>query len=378
MSVKLPPSPKTKTFTTPLHCLTLPKEEQEGEKSRPLLHTGQRLSSRCMSCAPALIDSHGRTISYLRISVTDRCDLRCRYCMAEHMTFLPRAKVLSLDEMAIIAERFIARGIRKIRLTGGEPLVRRDVDQLVHRLGRHVGAGLDELTMTTNGNRLADHAKALVDAGMRRINVSLDSRDSDLFRHITRHGDVERVIGGIFAARDAGLKVKINMVALKGQNDAEIAPMLAWAVNEGLDLTLIETMPLGMIDEDRADRFLPLTAVMDDLQSQFTLVRDSHNSGGPARYWSVDGTDTRLGLISPLTANFCSTCNRVRLTTEGLLYTCLGHDDQVDLKTILREQGVSGLDVALDSAMNTKPERHTFDISAPAPAVGRHMSVTGG
>ena len=212
-----------------------------------------------MTCAPSLIDSHGRTISYLRISVTDRCDLRCRYCMAEQMTFLARDQVLSLDEMAVIAERFIARGIRKIRLTGGEPLVRRDVEHLVQRLGRHVGSGLDELTMTTNGNRLAEHADALVAAGMRRINVSLDTRDPDLFRYITRHGDVDRVIGGIFAARDAGLRVKINMVALKGQNDREIGPMLAWCRDEGLDLTIIETMPLGAIAEDRIDRFLPLT-----------------------------------------------------------------------------------------------------------------------
>jgi cyclic pyranopterin phosphate synthase len=331
-----------------------------------------------MSCAPNLIDSHGRTISYLRISVTDRCDLRCRYCMAEHMTFLPKAAVLSLDEMAIIAERFIARGIGKIRLTGGEPLVRRDVGQLVRRLGHHVGHGLDELTMTTNGNHLVEHSAALVDAGMRRINVSLDTRDPELFRHITRHGDVARVIGGIFAARDAGLRVKINMVALKGQNDREIGSMLAWCREEGLDLTLIETMPLGAIDEDRTDRFVPLGAVLDDLKAEFPLVRDTHNSGGPARYWRLDGSTTRLGLISPLTANFCSTCNRVRLTTEGILYTCLGHDDQVDLKTILRSQGVAGLDAALDAAMGSKPLAHEFDIAAAAPAVSRHMSVTGG
>jgi cyclic pyranopterin phosphate synthase len=336
-----------------------------------------------MSCAPNLIDSplidgHGRTISYLRISVTDRCDLRCRYCMAEHMTFLPKAAVLSLDEMAIIAERFIARGIRKIRLTGGEPLVRRDVGQLVRRLGNHVGHGLDELTMTTNGNHLVEHSAALVDAGMRRINVSLDTRDPELFRHITRHGDVARVIGGIFAARDAGLRVKINMVALKGQNDREIGSMLAWCRDEGLDLTLIETMPLGAIDEDRTDRFVPLGAVLDDLKAEFPLVRDTHDSGGPARYWRIDGSDTRLGLISPLTANFCSTCNRVRLTTEGILYTCLGHDDQVDLKTMLRVQGVAGLDAALDAAMGSKPPAHEFDIAAAAPAVSRHMSVTGG
>jgi cyclic pyranopterin phosphate synthase len=331
-----------------------------------------------MACTPALIDRHGRTISYLRISVTDRCDLRCRYCMAEQMSFLPRAALLSLDEMAIIAERFIARGTRKIRLTGGEPLVRRDVGDLVKRLGGHVGAGLDELTMTTNGNHLADHAEAMVASGMRRINVSLDSRDPETFRYITRHGEVERVIAGIMAARDAGLRVKINMVALNGLNEAEIAPMLAWCVAEGFDLSLIETMPLGAIDEDRTDRFLPLTKVFEDLSAQFPLARDSHSSGGPARYWRVEGTGTRLGLISPLTANFCDSCNRVRLTTEGVLYTCLGHDDQVDLKRALREGGVAGLDAALDTAMATKPARHEFDIAAPAPAVARHMSVTGG
>ncbi|WP_353205305.1 GTP 3',8-cyclase MoaA [Sphingomonas sp.] len=331
-----------------------------------------------MDIGPALIDRHGRTISYLRISVTDRCDLRCRYCMAEQMTFLPKAAVLSLEEIAIIAERFIARGITKIRLSGGEPLVRRDVGQLVKRLGRHIGAGLDELTMTTNGNALAEHAPALVAAGMRRINVSLDSLDPDTFRYITRHGDVARVIGGIRAARDAGLAVKINMVALKGLNEQEIAPMLRWCVEEGIDLTLIETMPLGQIDEDRTDRFLPLTAVFDDLSRNFALLRDPYRSGGPARYWRVSGTETKLGLISPLTGNFCDTCNRVRLTTEGVLYTCLGHDDQVDLKAILRGEGVGGLDAALDAAMLTKPARHDFDISAAAPAVARHMSVTGG
>ncbi|MGH6613255.1 GTP 3',8-cyclase MoaA [Sphingomonas sp.] len=331
-----------------------------------------------MTCAPALKDRHGRTISYLRISVTDRCDLRCRYCMAEQMSFLPKAALLSLDEIAIIAERFIARGITKIRLTGGEPLVRRDVGDLVRRLGQHVGAGLNELTMTTNGNRLADYAPALVNAGMRRVNVSLDSRDPELFRHITRHGDVVRVIDGILTARDAGLAVKINMVALKGWNEREIAPMLAWCRDEGLDLTLIETMPLGMVDEDRTDRFVPLTAVMDELKAQFPLVRDPHDSGGPARYWRIADTGTRLGLISPLTANFCDTCNRVRLTTEGILYTCLGHDDQVDLKAILRADGVAGLDAALDAALLSKPARHDFDIAATAPAVARHMSVTGG
>ena len=328
---------------------------------------------------PTLVDRHGRAITYLRISVTDRCDLRCRYCMAEQMTFLPRDMLLSLEEIAVIAERFIARGVRKVRLSGGEPLVRRDIGELVRRLGRHVGGGLDELTMTTNGTRLAQHAVALAAAGVRRINVSLDSLDPATFRFITRHGDVAQVLGGIAAAGDAGLAVKINTVALKGLNDSELPAMLAWCIAEGLDLTLIETMPLGAIDEDRADRFVPLPAVLDGLRAHFPLVRDSHRSGGPARYWRVEGSSTRLGLISPLTANFCEACNRVRLTTEGKLFTCLGHDDHVDLKAALRDGGVVGLDLAIDSALSLKPARHDFRIaSGSAPAVARHMSVTGG
>jgi len=330
-----------------------------------------------MACGNSLIDQHGRAIRYLRISVTDRCDLRCRYCMAEQMTFLPRSALLSLEEIAIIAERFVARGVTKIRLSGGEPLVRRDVGELVKRLGRHVGGGPDELTMTSNGTRLAEHAGALVDAGVRRVNVSLDTLDPDRFRFITRHGDVAQVIGGIRAARDAGLRVKINAVALKGLNEDELPALLGWCVDEGLDLSLIETMPLGAIDEDRTDRFLPLTAVMDGLKARFPIVRDAHRTGGPARYWRVDGTDTKLGLISPLTANFCDGCNRVRLTTEGKLYLCLGHDDQVDLKAALREGGLDGLDGAIDRGLGLKPKRHDFRIGGD-PAVARHMSVTGG
>jgi GTP 3',8-cyclase len=332
-----------------------------------------------MACAPALIDRHGRTISYLRISVTDRCDLRCRYCMAEEMTFLPRDALLRLEEIALIAERFISRGVRKIRLTGGEPLVRRDALDLARRLGRQLGHGLDELTLTTNGTRLALHAEALFAAGVRRINVSLDSRDPGLFRHITRHGDVAKVLGGIAVAKAAGLAIKINMVALKGFNEHEIAPMLAWCAAEGHDLTLIETMPLGAIGEDRTDRFLPLTEVLADLQQRLPLTRDDHRSGGPARYWRVEGTGTKLGLISPLTANFCETCNRVRLTTEGKLYMCLGHDDQVDLKAALRDGGLAALDATIDEALALKPARHEFRIAnGAAPAVSRHMSVTGG
>lgn len=337
-----------------------------------------------MACAAALddrklIDGHGRAIRYLRISVTDRCDLRCRYCMAETMQFLPRSEVLSLEEIALIAERFIARGVRKIRLTGGEPLVRRDMIDLTRRLGRQVGAGLDEITLTTNATRLADHADALVDAGVRRINVSLDSLDPEIFRYITRHGDLARVLGGIATAKAAGLAVKINMVALKGLNEHEIAAMLGWAVAEGHDLTLIETMPLGMIDEDRADRFLPLPAVLADLRSRFDLAADDHVSGGPARYWRVAGTGTRLGLISPLTSNFCATCNRVRLSTDGKLHMCLGHDDSVDLRAAIRDGGLGAVDAAIDVALGRKPERHDFRIAPGAPpAVARHMSVTGG
>ncbi len=332
-----------------------------------------------MAASTALIDRHGRTISYLRVSVTDRCDLRCRYCMAEEMTFLPRSALLGLEEIAIIAEHFIARGVSKIRLTGGEPLVRRDVIDLARRLGRHIDAGLDELTLTTNGIRLAEHAEALHAAGIRRINVSLDSRDPDRFRFITRHGDVAQVLDGIATAKRAGIAIKINMVALKGLNADEIAPMLAWCVEQGYDLSLIETMPLGAIDEDRADRFLPLTDIFAELAETFDLHRDAHTSGGPARYWRVGATRTRLGLISPLTANFCDGCNRVRLTTEGRLFSCLGHDDQVDLKAALREGGAVGLDAAIDQALAFKPARHDFRIAAGAsPAVHRHMSVTGG
>ena len=332
-----------------------------------------------LSADRPLIDGHGRTIRYLRISVTDRCDLRCRYCMAETMQFLPRSALLTLEEMALIAERFIARGVTKIRLSGGEPLVRRDAIDLVRRLGRHVGAGLDELTMTTNGTRLAQHAAALANAGVRRINVSLDSRDPDRFRFITRTGDVAQVLGGIAAARAAGLRVKLNMVALKWLNADEIAPMLAWAIAEGHDLTLIETMPLGQIDEDRSDRFLPLTEVLPALRARFALERDDHRSGGPARYWRVPGNGTRLGLISPLTANFCDGCNRVRLTTEGQLFLCLGHDDQIDLKAAIRDGGLDAVDAAIDGALMHKPALHAFSVArGAAPAVSRHMSVTGG
>lgn len=295
------------------------------------------------------------------------------------MSFLPRAALMQLDEIAVIAERFIARGVRKIRLTGGEPLGRGGFSELAHRLGRSIGHGLDELTLTTNATRLAEHAAALHAAGIRRINVSLDSRNPDRFRFITRGGDLDRVMGGISAAAAAGIAIKINMVALKGLNTDEIAPMLAWCMAEGHDLTLIETMPLGAIDEDRVDRFVPLTEVFADLAGLFALSADDRSSGGPARYWRVGATDRRLGLISPLTRNFCDSCNRVRLTSEGQLFTCLGHEDAVDLKAALREGGVAALDAAIDGAIALKPARHDFRIArGSTPAVSRHMSVTGG
>ena len=331
--------------------------------------------------APArpLIDGFGRRITYLRVSVTDRCDLRCRYCMAEAMSFLPRSAVLSLEEIAEITSAFIARGVRRIRLTGGEPLVRRGLPDLARMIGRHIDSGaLDELTLTTNGTRLVEMSDALFDAGVRRINVSLDSRDPDRFRHITRWGDVAKVLEGVAAAKAAGLRVKINMVALKGLNEDEIEPMLRWCAAEGHDLTLIETMPLGMIDEDRTDRYLPLDAVRRDLETRWTLTPLADRTGGPARYHHVAELDARIGFITPLTENFCAGCNRVRLTVEGQLYMCLGQEDRVDLRAALREGGRDALDSALDRAMAAKPLRHSFAIDAALPAVSRHMSVTGG
>lgn len=329
---------------------------------------------------PGLRDGFGRGISYLRLSVTDRCDLRCRYCMAETMAFAPRDDVLSIAELTTLAERFVARGVRKIRLTGGEPLVRGGIGDLVRAIGRQLGDGLDELTLTTNGNHLARHAAMLVEAGVRRVNVSLDTRDPARFREITRWGALDRTLGGIAAARSAGLHVKINMVALKGLNEDEIADMLRWCGAEGHDLTLIETMPLGTVDEDRADRFLPLDTVRERLAETFTLVPIADRTGGPARYWHVAETGGRLGLITPLSANFCDGCNRVRVTAEGQLYLCLGHDERADLRAVLRSGGGSdALDAAIDGALRIKPLRHAFRIErGAAPALTRHMSATGG
>jgi cyclic pyranopterin phosphate synthase len=328
-----------------------------------------------------MIDPFGRTISYLRVSVTDRCDFRCVYCMAEHMTFLPKAEVLSLEEIARLCSVFIAKGVKRIRLTGGEPLVRRGVMTLFETLGARLGNGLDELTVTTNGSQLARFAKPLAAAGVRRINVSLDSRDDARFRAITRWGDLNQVLHGIDAAQDAGLSVKINMVALKGVNEDEIAPMLEWAHSRSMDMTLIEVMPMGEIDGDRVEQYLPLSVVRANLARQYTLEETAHRTGGPARYVRVRETGGRLGFITPLTHNFCESCNRVRVTCTGMLYMCLGQEDRADLRTPLRASNDDALlRAAIDEAIARKPKGHDFVITRrqKAAAVPRTMSLTGG
>ncbi|AMG75513.1 GTP 3',8-cyclase MoaA [Sphingopyxis granuli] len=327
--------------------------------------------------AASLADGHGRRISYLRLSVTDRCDLRCRYCMAETMTFLPRSAVLTIEEMGDLAARFVARGIRRIRLTGGEPLVRRGVDMLARRLGALIGDGLDELTLTTNGMRLAEHAAMLAAAGVRRVNVSLDTLDTAAFRHITRVGDLAVALRGIAAARAEGLSVKINMVALAGLNEDQFLPMLDFCAANGCDLTLIETMPLGEVEADRSAHFIPLHHFVAPLRAERAIWPVDKRTGGPARYFAVEDSPVTLGLITPLSDNFCATCNRIRLTVEGRIYMCLGRDDHVDLRAALRDGGdVDGL---IDTALAGKPRAHDFRIERKsAPAVARHMSATGG
>lgn len=325
-----------------------------------------------------LVDGFGRHISYVRLSVTDRCDLRCRYCMAETMQFLPRRELLTLEELGELADILIVRGVRRIRLTGGEPLVRRGIAGLVERVGRRIGQGLDELTMTTNATQLAPLAGQLHAAGVKRINISLDSRDPDRFRAITRGGDLGRVLAGIAAARAAGMRVKINMVALKGLNEDEIAAMVRWCGGEGHDLTLIETMPLGEVEDDRTDHYLPLDVVKMRLEEDFSLVSSAHRTGGPSRYFDVRETGGRIGFITPLTNNFCDGCNRIRITATGTIFGCLGQGQHVELRDAMRAGGTAAVNAALDAVMAAKPRRHEFDITAARPAVDRHMSMTGG
>lgn len=331
--------------------------------------------------ANPMIDPFGRTVSYLRVSVTDRCDFRCTYCMAEDMTFLPKKDLLTLEELDRLCSAFITKGVRKLRLTGGEPLVRKNIMHLIRNLSRHLGSGLDELTLTTNGSQLSRFADELANAGVRRINVSLDTLDAAKFKAITRWGDFDRVMEGIRAAQKAGIAIKLNAVALKDFNEHEIPALMEFAHGEGMELTLIETMPMGEIGEDRTDQYLPLSLVRQKLESRFTLTDIPFRTGGPARYVEVKETGGRLGFITPLTHNFCESCNRVRLTCTGTLYMCLGQDDAADLRTALRASGDDAfLSAAIDEAIGRKPKGHDFiiDRTHQKPAVGRHMSVTGG
>ena len=329
-----------------------------------------------------MMDPFGRQVTYLRVSVTDRCDFRCVYCMAENMTFLPRADLLTLEELDRLCSAFIAKGVRRLRLTGGEPLVRKNIMWLFQALSRHLESGaLEEITVTTNGSQLGKYASELAARGVRRINVSLDTRDPAKFREITRWGDFGKVVDGIRTAQAAGLKIKVNMVALKGVNEGEIEDMLRWCHGEGMDMTLIETMPLGDIEGDRTDQYLPLSVVRARLMDRLTLEDIPYRTGGPARYVQVRETGGRLGFITPLTHNFCESCNRVRITCTGMLYMCLGQNDAADLRAPLRASASDDLlSAAIDEAIARKPKGHDFviDRRAQKPAVARHMSLTGG
>ena len=330
-----------------------------------------------------MIDPFGRAISYLRVSVTDRCDFRCTYCMAENMTFLPKRDLLTLEELERLCNAFIDKGVRKLRLTGGEPLMRKNVMHLIEALGRRIHDGaLNELTLTTNGSQLTRFAQDLYDAGMRRINVSVDTLDAGKFREITRWGDFDKVMAGLDAARTAGLKVKINAVALAGFNEHEIDDLIRFAHGNGMDISLIEAMPLGEVDTDRSSQYLPLSKVRRDLEDRFTLTDLPLDTGGPARYVQIAETGGRLGFITPLSHNFCASCNRVRLTCTGMLYMCLGQDDNADFRAVLRDNpdDDDALHRAIDNAIARKPKEHNFELDDKTAriAVARHMSMTGG
>jgi len=329
-----------------------------------------------------LVDPFARAITYLRVSVTDRCDFRCVYCMSEHMSFLPKADLLTLEELDRLCSAFVAKGVRKLRMTGGEPLVRRGIMTLFRSLSRHLKSGaLDELTVTTNGSQLVKYAAELRDCGVERINVSLDTLDPDKFRSITRWGELDKVIAGIDAAQAAGLKIKINAVALKGVNEDELAGLVSWAHGRGMDLTIIEVMPLGDIGDDRLGQYLPLSMVRARLSERFTMQDIDHRTGGPARYVRIAETGGRLGFITPMTHNFCESCNRVRITCTGTLYMCLGQEDAADLRAPLRSsESDEPLYAAIDAAIAHKPKGHDFVIDRrhKRPALSRHMSVTGG
>lgn len=334
------------------------------------------------SSATPMIDPFGRMVDYLRVSVTDRCDFRCVYCMSEHMSFLPKKDLLTLEELDRLCSAFVKKGVRKLRITGGEPLVRKNIMWLFERLSRHFSDGaLEELTLTTNGSQLPKYARALRDAGVKRVNISVDTLKADRFKTITRWGNFDDVMAGIEAAEQAGLAIKINAVALKGVNEDEIVDLVKFAHGRGMDLTLIETMPLGDIDGDRTDQYLPLSLVRSRLAGDFTLTDIPYKTSGPARYVRVEETGGRLGFITPMTHNFCESCNRVRLTCTGTLYMCLGRDDAADLRAVLRASNDDAhLSRAIDEAIARKPKGHDFiiDRRTKKPAVARHMSVTGG
>lgn len=330
---------------------------------------------------PTMIDPFGRSVTYLRVSVTDRCDFRCIYCMAENMTFLPKRDLLTLEELDRLCSAFITKGVRRLRLTGGEPLVRKNIMWLIQALSRHLGAGLDELTLTTNASQMVRFAPELAACGVRRVNISLDTLREERFHAVTRWGDFAQVMAGIDAAQAAGIAVKINAVALKDFNEDELADMLVWAHGRGMDMTLIETMPMGDIGGDRTGQYLPLSTVRERLAERFTLEDIPYRTGGPARYVQVRETGGRLGFITPLTHNFCESCNRVRITCTGTLYMCLGQDDAADLRAPLRQSEENDLlAAAIDAAIARKPKGHDFVIDRVhrKPAVGRHMNVTGG
>lgn len=328
-----------------------------------------------------MIDGFGRKIDYLRISVTDRCNFRCQYCMPERQKFLPHDALLDYREIALLANRFIAHGIRKIRLTGGEPLLRRDIEVLIRELGGHVHAGrLDELTLTTNGSRLVEFAPVLAEAGVKRINVSMDSLDGSVFKEITRGGDLGQILAGIKAAREHGISIKINMVALKDQNQLDIMPMAEYCAANGFDLAIIETMPLGESVSGRQDRFIAIDEFIAPLRDKFELTPLPYRSAGPARYWHVAQLGLRLGLITPMSRNFCDDCNRLRLTTDGKIFMCLGSEMHVDFKKAMREEGLDAVDRLLQQALKLKPERHDFErqMAQPDLRLARHMNATGG
>lgn len=336
-----------------------------------------------MTDAPKLIDPFARAITYLRVSVTDRCDFRCVYCMSENMNFLPKAQLLTLEELDRMCSAFISQGVRKLRITGGEPLVRRGIMDFFKSISRHLKTGdLEELTLTTNGSQLRRFADQLAAVGVKRINISLDTLDEKKFADITRWGRLAQVLDGIDAALDAGIRVKINTVALKGFNEVELEHLVEWCASRDMDLTFIEVMPMGDIgNEDRLDQYWPLSDLRAQLARTWTLIDSDEQTGGPARYVRLEETGQKIGFITPLTHNFCESCNRVRLTCTGELYQCLGQEDQVDLRKVMRDNADDAVLVqAIHDAIAKKPKGHDFDYSRQAVdgQMTRHMSHTGG